>query len=99
MQPSAFSHMTDSPQLKHIFGLPLAQDLAKRIGAVYPAFPAEPFVRRLDEELPPLALKQRVGAIAAALQRSLPDSYHEAAAIIVVALGPAPEEGVTMFAD
>jgi 3-methyladenine DNA glycosylase AlkC len=91
--------MTDTPPLKELFGLPLAHTLAARIGAVYPAFPAEPFLRRLEEALPPLALKQRVGAIAAALQWSLPDAYHEAVAVIVAALGPAPEEGVTMFED
>lgn len=91
--------MSDSPQLKHIFGLPLAQTLAERIRAVHPAFPTEPFLDKLAAVLPPLELKQRVTAIAAALRASLPDSYHEAVAIIVPALGPAPAEGPEMFAD
>jgi 3-methyladenine DNA glycosylase AlkC len=91
--------MTESVPLKALFGLPLAQTLAERIRAVHPAFPAEPFLSRLAEVLPPLELKQRVGAIAAALRASLPDFYDEALAILLPALGPSPEEGPAMFAD
>ncbi len=91
--------MTETPLLKELFGLPLAITLAERIGAVAPAFPAKAFLHRMAELLPPLELKQRVAAMAAALRASLPDPYPEALAIIVAALGPVPEERAAMFAD
>lgn len=84
---------------KEYFGPPLAEDLARRIGAVAPAFPAAAFVAGVAPQLPPLELKGRVKLIAEGLRTHLPPSYPEAIAILIGILGPPLSESEGMFND
>jgi 3-methyladenine DNA glycosylase AlkC len=85
--------------MKELIGPDLITMLGARISAVAPAFPIERFCADLHPILPPLALKQRVAAVAHALRQTLPADYPTALAIIVAALGPVPAEGPGMFDD
>lgn len=80
--------MAELQPFKNYFGLDLARDLAAKIRAVYPAFPAEEFVRDIAVEVDALELKARVSLIAANLRRHLPEDYAEAVAILLQTLGP-----------
>ncbi len=73
---------------KDYFGAALAQELAARIGAVYPGFAAAAFVTTVAGAVEPLALKARVALIAQALRQYLPDDYPTALAILRGILGP-----------
>lgn len=90
--------MSEQPLLKEVIGPALVAELAGRVARVYPAFDGAAFTARLAHELPPLPLKGRIAAVAAALRDGLPPAYPEALAILVASLGPAPEaEGPGMF--
>lgn len=84
---------------KHHFGAELAEDLARRITAVHPLFPAEQFVGQVAAQVGPLELKGRVNRIAAALREHLPPSYTEALNILLGTLGPPHSEAEGMFKD
>jgi 3-methyladenine DNA glycosylase AlkC len=84
---------------KDYFDEAMAVGLAERVTAVYPPFPAAPFVQHVIPQLPPLELKARVAVFTHALRDHLPSSYAEALPILLATLGDALtlEEG--MFAD
>lgn len=73
---------------KDYFGTDLAQELAARIGTVYPGFAAAAFVTTVAGAVKPLALKARVALIAQALRQYLPDDYPTALTILRGILGP-----------
>jgi 3-methyladenine DNA glycosylase AlkC len=81
------------------FGPPLVEDLAGRIRAVEPTFPAERFVAAVTPQLEPLELKGRVAAIAAGLRAHLPPDYPAALAVLLAILGPPHGEAEGMFTD
>jgi 3-methyladenine DNA glycosylase AlkC len=74
--------------LKKMIGVELAEDLARRIAAIYPTFAAESFVAQVAAAVDGLELKQRVAAVAAALRAHLPADYPEAIRILIAILEP-----------
>jgi 3-methyladenine DNA glycosylase AlkC len=63
--------------------------LAARLGAKDAAFDAAAFAGRATAGLGPLALKQRVGHVAAALAATLPDDFAAACGLLEATLAPA----------
>lgn len=80
-------------------GPTLVEDLAQRIVAVHPTFPAAAFIAEVVPQLDPLELKGRVAAIAAGLRRHLPPDYPAAVRLLLALLGPPPAEAEGMFGD
>lgn len=92
--------VSSGPQpFKAYFGPPLLEDLARRLLAVYPAFPAAAFIAEVTPQLAPLELKGRVAAIAAGLRRHLPPAYPAAVDLLLAILGPPHTEAEGMFTD
>jgi 3-methyladenine DNA glycosylase AlkC len=92
--------MSSEPQpFKAYFGPLLIEDLAQRLLAVYPAFPAAAFIAEVTPQLAPLELKGRVAAIAAGLRRHLPPDYPVAVDLLLAILGPPHGEAEGMFTD
>jgi 3-methyladenine DNA glycosylase AlkC len=89
--------MSEQALLKESVGPALVAALATRVAAVHPAFDGAAFTARLARELPPLALKERIAAVAGALRDGLPPAYPEALAILLATLGSPPQEGPSMF--
>ena len=90
---------SESQPFKAYFGPPLVEDLAQRLLAVYPAFPADAFIAEVTPRLEPLELKGRVAAIAAGLRRHLPLAYPAAVGLLLAILGPPHGEAEGMFTD
>jgi len=84
---------------KAYVGPPLVKDLAQRLLAVHPAFPAAAFIAEVTPQLDPLELKGRVAVIAAGLRRHLPPDYPEAVGLLLAILGPPHTEAEGMFTD
>ncbi len=78
--------MAELQPFKYYFGLDLTRDLAAKIQAVYPAFPAENFIQDVAAEVDALELKARIRLIAASLRRHLPENYAEAISILLQTL-------------
>lgn len=85
--------MSEQALFKEQIGPALAAELAARVSAVHAPFDGPAFEARLARELPPLELKGRIAAVAAALRDGLPPAYPAALAILVATLGVAPGEG------
>ncbi|MEN9938781.1 MAG: hypothetical protein RLZZ387_5360 [Chloroflexota bacterium] len=92
--------VSSEPQpFKAYFGSPLVEDLAQRLLAVHPAFPAPAFIAEVTPQLEHLELKDRVAVIAAGLRRHLPPDYPAAVALLLAILGPPHGEAEGMFTD
>lgn len=89
--------MAETQPFKNYYGVELAQDLAVRITAVYPDFPAGPFIEQVAAQVEPLELKARVAVIAAALRANLPAPYLEALRVLLAILGPPNSDEEGMF--
>lgn len=89
--------MSEQAPFKEFVGPALVSELAARVAAAHPPFDGPAFEARLARELPPLELKGRMAAVAAALRDALPADYPAALAILVAALGPATAEGPGML--
>lgn len=74
---------------KNLLDATAVRGLADGVAAVAPDFPAARFVDEVVPRLPPLELKDRVRAVAAALRHHLPEDWPTAAATLVAALPPA----------
>lgn len=77
---------------KSQFDSHLVRDLARRFSTLDPGFDGAAFEARVPD-LEPLAMKQRVRVISAALRASLPDDYRQAVALQRRAFGAVPELG------
>lgn len=82
---------------KNYFGVELAQELARRIVAIHPTFPAEQFAAQIAARVDELELKNRVALIAAALRECLPPDYPAALQILLRILGPENPKEEGMF--
>ena len=84
--------------LKHHFDSEIPGKIAGMIGAVFPQFEVDAFVRDAIDKYEDLDLMQRGWKIARTLRRYLPDDYAKAAEIIVASLGTKIEktEGLGM---
>jgi 3-methyladenine DNA glycosylase AlkC len=80
-------------------GPQLVEDLAQRLLAAYPAFPATQFIAEVTPQLEPLELKGRVAVIAAGLRRHLPPDYPTAMRLLLALLDAPPTEAEGMFGD
>ena len=87
--------MSERQPFKMMIGVQVAEDLARRIGVVFPPFAAESFVAQVAATVEGRELKQRIAAVAAAPRAYLPASYPEALQILVAILEPErpPEDG------
>lgn len=74
--------------LKNQFGADIPQNIAGMVSAVFPAFPAEAFIRDVLDGYEPLDLMPRGWKIAQALRCHLPQDYAAAAEILLASLGP-----------
>lgn len=86
-------------KLKLWFDKELAQLLAKKIKTVYPEFASRSFIRRVDQGVGPLELKDRVELIADQLQQQLPGDYAHNCQLLQQILGPENEEETGMFSN
>lgn len=77
--------------LKDQFGAAVPRRLAREVAAVWPAFPAEAFLRDALRGYAALELMPRGRHLAAVLRRHLPDDFEEALAILMDSLGPPPD--------
>jgi 3-methyladenine DNA glycosylase AlkC len=84
---------------KDHFSPALAEELARRIQAVHPSFPAAAFVAQVTPQLGPLELKGRVAVLAAGIRDHLPAPFPEAVQILLATLGPSHGESEGMFTD
>jgi 3-methyladenine DNA glycosylase AlkC len=84
---------------KSFVGPSLVEDLAQRLRAVHPAFPAAAFIAEVTPQLDPLELKGRIAVIAAGLRRHLPPDYATAVRLLLALLDAPPAEAERMFAD
>lgn len=91
--------MSEAQKFKYYYGVQLAQELATRIQAAYPAFDAQAFVAQVAARVDDLELKARVALIAAALHTHLPPDYPEALSILCATLGPELSSEQGMFQD
>jgi 3-methyladenine DNA glycosylase AlkC len=80
-------------------GSALVEELARRLLAIHPAFPATQFIAEVVPQLEPLELKGRVAAIAAGLRRHLPPDYPTTVRLLLALLGPPLAEAEGMFGD
>jgi 3-methyladenine DNA glycosylase AlkC len=87
--------MIEREPLKEIFNASAVTWLADTIASVRPDFAPAPWVARIVEQLPPLALYERVDLIRKSLQTALPDDFPQALACIEAALGPPTPCGPT----
>ncbi len=86
--------------LKECYNEQSLEDLAARLRAAFPAFPAKAFVRGvLDGDWAELGLKARVRKVTLQLGAALPAGYGEALAVLdrVLAAAPAGEGGLTLL--
>lgn len=89
-----------APRLcKDHFTAAMVADLARRLQAVDPAFPAEAFCAAVGPHLAPLEMKGRIATIAAGLHTYLPPAYPEAVARLLAILGLPHRENEGMFKD
>ena len=71
-----------------LFNKKKVQQLATQFAAADPDFDASLFVRTVMQTLLSCELKERIGCIADALARQLPEDFKKAATVIVAALPP-----------
>ena len=86
-------------QLKLWFDGELATQLADKILLVKPDFPRRSFVAAVEEQVPPLELKDRVEVIADELYRALGEAYLPGLDVLMQILGPENERETGMFTD
>lgn len=84
-------------QLKLWFDKDLAILLSDRILEIKPAFDSNAFIKKVDEGVQVLELKDRVELIADELRRALGKSYPENLALLSQILGPENKEETGMF--
>jgi 3-methyladenine DNA glycosylase AlkC len=80
--------MPESQPFKNHYNASLMRDLADRIADVYPTFPTEQAVAKVQAQVEALELKGRVALIAEALRDGLPSHYPEALSILLQVVGP-----------
>ena len=83
--------MADYPLLKDMVDADLVEQLARRIAAVHPPFPAAEFAAAVCADLDGLELKARTRHIAAGLRDHLPVDYPQALDILEAMLGEQAE--------
>jgi len=76
--------------LKNYFGPEIARKIAGLISAVYPAFPADAFLRDALRGYEDLELMPRGWHLARSLRGHLPDDYPEAIQVLLASLGLGP---------
>lgn len=81
------------------FGADLATLLAQKIVSAHKKFPHKDFVRDVRKEVVGKGYTERVGVIADALHRHLPQEYAKALAIVMRILGPENPNETGMFRD
>lgn len=79
------------------FGANLAGFLAEKIGAVYPEFEAESFIKDTDRKTTGQSYTQRVSTIAELLKNYLPEDYKKALPILIAVLGEENPNQTGMF--
>lgn len=95
----AMTQSREPQPFKNHFNAAMAEDLATRVAAVYPAFPGAAFVQTVVPQLASLELKGRIAAFAEGLRATLPPHYPEAVRILSTLLGPAHNESKGMYTD
>ncbi len=79
----------------HLFNKEKVEKIAYELLQVYPAFQTKDFIQETIVEFPNLELKDRIRHIRTMLRKQLPDSYPEAARIILASLPQALDENNT----
>lgn len=88
---------TGRVSITEAFGESLAKLLADKIVAVYPDFQKNKFCAEVVKGVVGKSYTERVGIIADALHKYLPESYTDALAILMQILGPENKEETGMF--
>lgn len=83
---------------KNFISAELVTEMAEHLSASWPEFPAGDFVTAAQQDLEDLELKQRAAHIAAVLQRSLPEDFEAAAAILRAGLPGPGKAGISGWA-
>lgn len=89
--------VTTERNITQRFGEHLAQLLASKISAVYPAFQSETYIQLIAEKCVGLKYSQRVVLHADLLQQHLPPSYPQAQEILAHILGEENPHQTGMF--
>lgn len=91
--------MTKPAKITDWFGANLAELLANKIAAVYPAFNSKGFIAVVAEKCVGKIYTQRVELLADELRHFLPSSYKKALEILLQILGPENPDETGMFSN